>query len=98
MGTYNPGRRNFRAVCARFAISASLHSIEDPKNPLIKPPEVITLAEAILKLGDTEIRTSDPLTCRTLFRLLGSSVSAAELAELEDGGNDSAQNRRAALI
>ena len=40
------------------------------------------MAIAILQLGDVELRTTDSLTCRTLFRLMNTAVRDEELDDM----------------
>lgn len=42
------------------------------------------MSEAILRLGDVELRTSDRTTVRTLYRLIATAVPPEELRQLED--------------
>ena len=42
------------------------------------------MAIAILQLGDVELRTTDSLTCRTLFRLMNTAVRDEELEDMVD--------------
>ena len=46
--------------------------------------EVTRMAIAILQLGDVELRTTDSLTCRTLFRLMNTAVRDEELDDMVD--------------
>ncbi len=39
---------------------------------------------AILQLDGVELRTSDPLTCRTLWRLINTAADPDEMAVLTD--------------
>jgi hypothetical protein len=42
------------------------------------------MALAILQMDGIELRTTDRLTCRTLFRLIGTAMSEDDVAELVD--------------
>ncbi len=42
------------------------------------------MALAILQLGDVELRTTDQLTCRTLFRMMRTAVTDDSMSEMVD--------------
>jgi hypothetical protein len=40
------------------------------------------MTEAILRMDGIELRTTDRLTCRTLYRMIGTAMSDRDVAEL----------------
>jgi hypothetical protein len=42
------------------------------------------MTEAILRMGNVELRTTDPLTCRTLFRLINTAVKPEDMGDVVD--------------